>query len=124
MTIQRLKTADAVVLSNPGKRSAQIVWHGNAADAQATITRVTMDPGAVSALHSHPRSEQIWFIEEGEALLLFDDDRAEPLAPGDVVRTPPGDVHGVKNVGSTRFVYLTITCPPENMSSFYQQVEN
>ena len=121
MTIQRLRAADAAVLSNSGKRSAQIVWHENAPDAQTTITRVTIDPGAVSERHRHLRSEQIWLVEEGHALLLLDDDRMEPMKPGDVVRTRAGDLHGIANAGSDPFVYLTITCPPEDMTVFYRK---
>jgi quercetin dioxygenase-like cupin family protein len=120
MTIHRTTVAAAPVLHNPGKRSAQIVWPASAPDAQATITRVTMEPGAVSARHSHPRSEQIWIVEAGEAALLLDDGAAaQPMRAGDVIRTPPGTVHGIENTGPMPFVYLTVTTPPEDMRSFY-----
>ena len=70
LTIQRLKIDEAVVLRNPGKKSVQIVWPENAPEALATITRVTMEPGAVSPRHSHARSEQIWIVERGSGRLL------------------------------------------------------
>ena len=90
MTIQRLAAADFTTLQNPGTRSVQIVWPNNAPEARVTITRVTMEPGAASARHVHPVSEQIWLIEQGSALLLMADGQTDGLRAGDVVRTPAG----------------------------------
>ena len=121
MAVQRLTIKQAAVLRNPGKQSMQIVSPENAPDAAVTITRVTMEPGAISPRHSHARSEQIWIVEEGSATLLLAGDRTEELAAGDVIRTPCGDIHGVENTGRGSFVYLTITNPPEDMTPFYKE---
>jgi quercetin dioxygenase-like cupin family protein len=80
LTIQHLSAADFTTLHNPGVRSVQIVWPNNAPDARVTISRVTMEPGAASARHVHPASEQIWLIEQGSALLLMDCGRAMSCA--------------------------------------------
>lgn len=119
MTIHRLSIDGATVLHNPGKQSAQIVWSENAPGALVTITRVTMDPGAISTRHSHAVAEQTWIVEAGTATLLLADERTEELKPGDVIRTPPREVHGIENTGPDPFVYLTVTAPPEDMSKFY-----
>ena len=120
MTAHRSTLAAAPVLPDPGKQSAQIVWPEGAPDARATITRVTMEPGAVSSRHRHPRSEQIWIVEAGEAVLLLAGEATQALRAGDVIRTPPGTTHGIENTGAARFVYLTVTTPPEDMSPFYE----
>ncbi len=120
LTIQRLSAADFTTLQNSGLRSVQIVWPNNAPDARVTITRVTMEPGAVSARHAHPISEQIWLIEQGSARLLMADGETDGLQAGDVVRTPPGAIHGVSNTGSEPFVYLAVTTPPQDFSAAYQ----
>jgi len=120
MTIQRLSAADFTTLQNPGLRSVQVVWPNNAPEARVTITRVTMEPGAVSARHMHPASEQIWLIEQGAALLLMTDDRTDGLRAGDVVRTPAGTIHGVANTGSEPFVYLSVTTPPQDFTPAYK----
>jgi quercetin dioxygenase-like cupin family protein len=112
LTIQRLSAADFTTLQNSGFRSVQIVWPNNAPDARVTITRVTMEPGATSARHVHPMSEQIWLIEQGDAMLLMADGQTDGLRAGDVVRAPAGTIHGVANTGSERFVYLAVTTPP------------
>ncbi len=120
MTIQRLSAADFTTLLNPGVRSVQIVWPNNAPEARVTITRVTMEPGAASARHMHPASEQIWIIETGSAQLLMDNGETDGLRAGDVVRTPPGAIHGVANTGDEQFTYLAVTAPPQDFAAAYQ----
>ena len=122
MAIQRLTSADIVRLENAGTVSEQIVWPQNAPDAHSTITRVTMQPGAISPRHSHAASEQTWLIERGEATLLLTDDQTEPLQAGDIIRTPPGDVHGVENTGDRPFVYLAVTAPPQDFTAAYERI--
>src|SRR5579884_3568209 len=114
MPIQRLSTRHVTVLKNPGKRSKQLVWPRNAPEASMTITRVTIEPGAVSRRHAHAKSEQIWIVERGFGVLLM---------AGDIVRTPPGETHGVRNTGSEPLVYLAITSPPEDFTSAYENEE-
>ena len=123
MTVQRLSAKDFGLLENPGVASIQIVWGENAPDSKVTITRVTMQPGAISPRHTHEDAEQTWLVERGEATLLLAGDETAPLCTGDVVRTPAGDVHGVTNTGSAEFVYLAITTPPQDFRSAYQRHE-
>jgi quercetin dioxygenase-like cupin family protein len=119
--IQRLTPNDRTVLESPGKRSEQIVWPENAPSARITLTRVTMEPGATSPRHSHVSAEQTWLIERGRATLLMRDGRSDAVAAGDVVITPPGEVHGVTNTGDEPFVYLSVTTPPEDFTNAYQR---
>jgi quercetin dioxygenase-like cupin family protein len=120
LTIQRLSAADSTILESRGVRSVQIVWPRNAPEALVTITRVTMEPGAASARHAHSASEQIWLIEQGSAELLMDDGRTDALRAGDVVRTPPGTIHGVANTGAEPFIYLAVTTPPQDFTAAYK----
>lgn len=120
MAIQRLSVQNVTVLKNRGKRSEQLVWPRNAPEASVTITRVT--PGSVSKQHAHSRSEQIWIVERGSGMLLLmgDKNQAE-LRTGDIIRTPPGDSHGIVNTGNEPLVYLAITAPPEDFTTAYEE---
>ena len=120
MPVQRLSPEEFEVLSNPGITSVQIMWPANAPEARATITRVTMEPGAVSRRHTHPRSEQTWIVEKGAATLLLADDRTQPVEAGEVIRTPAGETHGVVNSGTEPFVYLSVTTPPQDFTPAYR----
>jgi quercetin dioxygenase-like cupin family protein len=95
MPVQRLTPEAFEVLSNPGVTSVQIMWKANAPEARVTITRVTMESGAVSRRHTHPHSEQTWIVEKGAAMLLLADDQTQPVGAGEVIRTPAGGTHGV-----------------------------
>lgn len=123
MSVLRLTVGDAEVLERPGKRSAQIVSRKNAPNARITVTRVEMQPGGVSPLHRHQAAEQTWLVERGRAHLLTTDGPAQVLVAGDVVVTPPGEVHGLETLGDAPFIYLTVTTPPEDMADFYTSPE-
>lgn len=120
MAIQRLSSKNVTVLENPGKRSEQLVWPRNAPEAAMTITRVTMERGAVSKPHAHSQAEQIWIVETGSGLLLGEGG-ASALTAGDIIRTPPGDVHGIENTGDGVLIYLAVTTPPEDFRGSYQE---
>ena len=79
-----------------------------------------MDPGALSQIHVHPHSEQIWLVEQGRATLLLPDGQSASLSAGDVVLTPSGEKHGVENIGTEPFVYLAITTPPQDFTASYR----
>lgn len=119
MSVKIIHAHDIEVLKNPGKDSAQLLWPKNDPEAQVTITRVAMQPKAISERHSHAVSEQTWIVEQGTATLLMNAEETMPIKAGDVVRTPPGVVHGVKNTGDDVFIYLSVTTPPEDFSKFY-----
>ncbi len=120
MRLQRLTPDDFTTLENPGIRSQQLIWPRNAPASALTMTRVTMQPGATSARHAHPAAEQVWIVEQGSATLLLADGETAPVRAGEVIRTPPGEVHGLTNTGPTPFVYLTATTPPIDLTRAYQ----
>jgi quercetin dioxygenase-like cupin family protein len=119
MAVQRWRALECDVLIKPGIQSRQLVWPKNSPESQATVTHVTMEPGAVSERHTHQRSEQIWIVERGEGILLLGNEQTEVLRAGDIVRTPPEEIHGVVNSGNEPLVYLAVTTPPQNFSSAY-----
>ena len=54
--------------------------------------------GVVGTRHSHPETTEIWMILSGRGRArIGDEDR--PVAPGDVVYTPPGVSHQFVNDG-------------------------
>lgn len=119
-TVEVIATEDCTTLINEGFTSLQLLWPKNSPEAKATITRVTMEPGAVSGRHSHKTSEQIWVVEKGTGMLLLDAGHERPLKAGDIVRTPTAEIHGVRNIGDGEFIYLSITTPPQDFTSAYR----
>jgi mannose-6-phosphate isomerase-like protein (cupin superfamily) len=58
-------------------------------------------------------------VEQGTATLLLADEQTEEMRSGDVLRTPPGEMHGIINTGSAPFVYLAVTVPPQDFTGAY-----
>jgi quercetin dioxygenase-like cupin family protein len=114
-----MRKASITTLSNSGVQSEQLLFPENSASRRVTITRVTMQPGALNPSHRHRDSEQIWVALEGRGTLLLDGERTEPFAAGDVARFEDGDLHGFRNTDDTPFVYLSVTSPPVNFREAY-----
>ena len=108
------------VFAHPGVTSRQLLHPGNAASARVTITRVSLDPGAVNSRHSHSDSEQTWIALEGSGKLLLADGATLPFVEGDVARFAPGEVHGLRNTGVAPFVYIAVTSPPLDFRGAYE----
>ncbi len=68
-------------------------------------------------------SEQTWIIEKGSGLLLLANGKVEPLSAGDIIRTPPGETHGVENTGEEALIYLAVTTPPQDFSAAYVRAQ-
>jgi mannose-6-phosphate isomerase-like protein (cupin superfamily) len=62
----------------------------------ARYGELTVGPGGTSALVSYPAEEQIYFVEEGSATLLYGEEKA-PIKPNDFMYLPVGVRHGVAN---------------------------
>jgi quercetin dioxygenase-like cupin family protein len=116
-----IRRADIPVLKNVGIQSEQLLFPENSKSARVTITRVAVEPGAVNPRHAHASSEQVWVALEGSGVLLLASKRTEPIEAGEVVRFEDGDLHGFKNTGASKFVYLSVTSPPLNFRSVYAQ---
>ena len=120
--VEVVTKADFTTLANPGVTSVQLLWPGNSPHAQATVTLVTVAPDAEQPRHAHPNAEQVWIIERGRAEMLLAGKESREICAGEVVRTPVGEVHGLRNIGAEPFVYLAITTPPADFRTAYQMV--
>jgi mannose-6-phosphate isomerase-like protein (cupin superfamily) len=62
----------------------------------ARYGELTVSPGGTSAVVSYPAEEQIYFVEQGTATLLYGDDKA-PIKSNDFMYLPIGVKHGIAN---------------------------
>lgn len=116
-----LEPADFKVLANPGVVSEQLLSPHNSTSTRVTITRVTMQSGAVSPRHKHATSEQIWIGVSGTGELLLADGIERRFTAGQVARFADGDIHGARNEGPVPFVYISVTSPPINFDYAYKE---
>ncbi|MEU1150813.1 cupin domain-containing protein [Streptomyces sp. NPDC005863] len=64
-------------------------------------------PGGVSGEHRHTRTEEIYFILSGTGEIYLDG-TAHPIAPGTLLLTGLGTVHGLRNTGDRDLAWLVI----------------
>jgi mannose-6-phosphate isomerase-like protein (cupin superfamily) len=70
------------------------------------------EPGGKSILHSHPHSEHVLYILEGQ-LTVFDEAKNKATArKGEALYVPAGEVHMVENRGKVQTRYIAVTAPP------------
>ncbi len=115
-----IKSSDIINLSNPGVMSRQLLNPDNSSSKRVTITEVHLEVGATQPRHTHQTSEQIWYAVKGSGTLLLDGNTEKEFNAGDVVRFSDNDVHGLRNNGSTEFVYISVTSPPIHFGYAYE----
>ena len=116
-----IKAEEIKEMKNPGVVSRQILNPDNSESTRVTITEVHVDAGAIQPRHKHETSEQIWYAIEGESTLLLANDEEKLFVTGDVVRFSDGNIHGLRNVGKNKFVYISVTAPPIHFGYAYQK---
>src|SRR5258706_7927284 len=99
--------ADVAVLKNSGVESEQLLFPENSKSSRVTITRVTVEPGAVNPRHLHESSEQICVALEGAGTLLLADKKTRVFEAGDVFPFLGWDLQGFQKTGGTKIVYFS-----------------
>lgn len=119
--MELIRKGDIKIFANPGYVSEQLLAAQNSTSTRVTITRVTVEPGAVNGRHKHASSEQIWIAVIGSGVLLLADDREEPFQAGEIARFADGDTHGFRNTGAAPFTYISVTSPPIDFAPAYKE---
>ena len=76
----------------------------------ATVVKVTLEPGSGCGLHEHTTDSELYFMLEGELVLLDDDDEIV-LHAGDCEYCPRGHRHGAINRSDAPATYLAVMLP-------------
>lgn len=62
------------------------------APARVQVARVTFEPGARTAWHTHPLGQTLYVLS-GSGLIQSEGGPINPIRPGDVIWIPPGEKH-------------------------------
>ena len=82
--------------------------HGN---DNLSLAEAEIAPGAATALHRHPRAEEIYHVLAGTGSMTLGDEQFS-LAAGDTVLIRPGLPHRVANTGNEPLRILCCCAPP------------
>jgi mannose-6-phosphate isomerase-like protein (cupin superfamily) len=75
-----------------------------------SLAEATVEPGAATAEHYHPRSEELYYFVAGEGRMRLGADESAVVA-GDCVVIPPGTAHKLLNDGREPLVLLCCCAP-------------
>ena len=82
----------------------------NAPVSNQSLAEATVAPGAITQLHKHLVTEELYHITRGRGLMTLGDTRFEVL-PGDTICIKPGTPHCIENTGKEPLVLLCCCSP-------------
>jgi quercetin dioxygenase-like cupin family protein len=72
-----------------------------------SMGRITLEPGASIGEHTHPDTEDLYLILEGQGVGLLNGERF-PLGPGDLFVVKAGGSHGLLNDTKAPLTFLGV----------------
>ena len=93
----------------------------NVAEAPARISRYRVAPGEAVSMHVHTGKAEYWVIVVGSGAVRVGDQVIE-VSEGDVVATPPGVPHALRNTGDVPLIFINIVQPTGDLPITSQEL--
>ena len=75
-----------------------------------SLAEAIVQPGKTTALHTHHRSEELYYITHGKGHMTLGDQRFE-VSPGDSICILPGTAHCIENIAE-HDLHILCCCSP------------
>ncbi len=109
MDVRNLNRALAFTTKD-GSEIRELLAHRNSCIRNQTLAEARLAPGAGTAPHHHVKTEEIYYLIEGQGLMRVGDETCE-VGPGDAIAIPPGEVHQITNTGPSVLRFLCCCAP-------------
>lgn len=93
-----------------GSEIRELLAHRNSCIRNQSLAEARLPPGGKTTRHFHPKTEEIYYITDGTALMEIDGE-TRAVGPGDAIAIPPGAKHQITNTGTT-LLRLLCCCAP------------
>ena len=93
-----------------GSEIRELLAHRNSCIRNQTLAEARLAPGASTTAHRHLKTEEIYYLLEGEGEMCLGHERRK-VGPGDAVAIPPGAVHQITNTGPGLLRFLCCCAP-------------
>ena len=93
-----------------GSEIRELLAHRNSCIQLQSLAEARLPPGASTTPHHHPRTEEIYYILEGQGLMRIGPD-SRTVSVGDAIAIPPGHVHQITNTGDAVLKFLCCCAP-------------
>jgi mannose-6-phosphate isomerase-like protein (cupin superfamily) len=81
-------------------------------DEQVSIARARVEPGVTTAWHALEGIGERYIVVAGRGRVEVGDSGPLEVAPGDVVRIPPGKPQRIANSGDEDLLFYAVCSPP------------
>src|SRR3974377_1341889 len=97
MEIRNLHSVPAFITKD-GSEIRELLAHRNSCIRNQSLAEARLKPKKNTTPHFHPKTEEIYFIMEGEGLMQVGDE-TRSVGPYDAIAIPPGQWHQITNTG-------------------------
>ncbi len=108
-----VRNVDQVVpfITKDGSEIRELLAYRNSCIRLQSLAEARLPPGAATTPHYHRKTEEIYFILEGQGEMNLQGQR-RTVGPGDAIAIPPGSVHTIRNTGTGVLRFLCCCTPP------------
>jgi mannose-6-phosphate isomerase-like protein (cupin superfamily) len=97
-------------ITKDGSEIRELLAHRNSCIRNQTLAEARLPPGASTAPHKHIKTEEIYYILEGNGLMQIDLD-VQKVGPGDAIAISPGALHQITNSSQITMKFLCCCAP-------------
>jgi mannose-6-phosphate isomerase-like protein (cupin superfamily) len=107
----RSRSSVASYVTKDGSRIWELFHPDSSPVIDLSVAEALVEPGHETLTHIHHASQEVYFVLEGEGMMLLGKDTLS-VSPGDAILIPPGRPHNIRNTGAGVLRILCICCPP------------
>lgn len=97
-------------ITKDGSEIRELLAHRNSCIRHQSLAEAKVPPGSSTVGHHHVRTEEIYYVLEGEGTVQVRDER-QRIGPGDAIAIPPGAFHQIVNTGQATLRFLCCCAP-------------
>jgi mannose-6-phosphate isomerase-like protein (cupin superfamily) len=94
-----------------GSEIRELLAYRNSVIRNQSLAEARLLPGRSTIPHHHVRTEEVYYVLEGEGLMRLGEETRH-VGAGDAIAIPPGMVHRIANTGQSVLRFLCCCCPP------------
>jgi mannose-6-phosphate isomerase-like protein (cupin superfamily) len=107
--VKNLQQVEAFTTKD-GSEIRELLAHRNSVIRKQSLAEARLKPGAHTAPHYHPNTEEIYYILRGHGEMKIGEE-IRSVGPQDAIAIPPGAVHTILNSGSEPLIFLCCCAP-------------
>lgn len=109
MDVINIEQVEAFITKD-GSEIRELLAYRNSNIRKQSLAEARLKPGARTAPHYHPKTEEIYYILRGSGEMTIGQ-QSRSVGPGDAIAIPPGEVHTILNTGAEPLVFLCCCAP-------------